>query len=132
MCWNLIFFDVISYHSLVFPSCFSTPLNLVMISLNKNVPKVNPFTAKPFSARFQTILQKRLLLPVWEYGEEFVKLVTKNQVLVLVGETGSGKTTQVNLFLLLKRLFVSNDAHEFVLLIYPLKYYKLLLLISFS
>ena len=101
----------------MFPSFFSTPLNLVMISLNKNVPKVNPFTAKPFSARFQTILQKRLLLPVWEYGEEFVKLVTKNQVLVLVGETGSGKTTQVNLLLLLRRLFISNNAHECILLL---------------
>ena len=34
-------------------------------------------------------------LPVWEYREKFLELLNKNQCLVLVGETGSGKTTQI-------------------------------------
>jgi pre-mRNA-splicing factor ATP-dependent RNA helicase DHX15/PRP43 len=34
-------------------------------------------------------------LPVWHQKEDFLQVLKKNQVLVLVGETGSGKTTQV-------------------------------------
>ena len=32
---------------------------------------------------------------MWEYYKQFMDLVHENQVVVLVGETGSGKTTQV-------------------------------------
>merc|ERR1719193_616209 len=39
-------------------------------------------------------------LPVWEQQEEFLKLVEKHRIVVLVGETGSGKTTQIPQFLL--------------------------------
>ena len=34
-------------------------------------------------------------LPVWEYRDKFFDLLNKNQTIVLVGETGSGKTTQI-------------------------------------
>lgn len=34
-------------------------------------------------------------LPVWEYKENFFQTLSENQVTVLVGETGSGKTTQI-------------------------------------
>jgi len=34
-------------------------------------------------------------LPVWEYREQFFDLLANNQIIVLVGETGSGKTTQI-------------------------------------
>lgn len=34
-------------------------------------------------------------LPVWEYKQAFMTTISKNQVTVLVGETGSGKTTQI-------------------------------------
>lgn len=34
-------------------------------------------------------------LPVWEHKETFMRLLDENQTLVLVGETGSGKTTQI-------------------------------------
>lgn len=32
---------------------------------------------------------------VWEQREEFFEMIRKNQTIVLVGETGSGKTTQI-------------------------------------
>lgn len=38
-----------------------------------------------------------MTLPVWEYKDKFVDTVNNHQTLVLVGETGSGKTTQVNI-----------------------------------
>jgi ABC-type antimicrobial peptide transport system ATPase subunit len=32
---------------------------------------------------------------VWQQKEEFLRVLRDNQTLILVGETGSGKTTQV-------------------------------------
>lgn len=37
----------------------------------------------------------RQSLPVFEKREEIVKLIKDNKVVLIVGETGSGKTTQV-------------------------------------
>jgi HrpA-like RNA helicase len=47
------------------------------------------------SFRYQEFLRKRITLPVWEYRAEFMKRLEENQCIVLVGETGSGKTTQI-------------------------------------
>ncbi|XP_057307821.1 putative pre-mRNA-splicing factor ATP-dependent RNA helicase PRP1 isoform X2 [Hydractinia symbiolongicarpus] len=80
----------------VLSSSFAIQQNqLVVTGLKEHVPKLNPFTQRPFSDRFQAILKKRLQLPVWEYRDEFIKMTTENQCVVLVGETGSGKTTQI-------------------------------------
>ncbi|KAI8351140.1 P-loop containing nucleoside triphosphate hydrolase protein [Blakeslea trispora] len=59
----------------------------------------NPFTSKPFSAKYQKILEGRRKLPVHAQRQEFLDMVHKNQFVVLVGETGSGKTTQIPQFL---------------------------------
>ena len=34
-------------------------------------------------------------MPVWEYQDKFLDLLNKHQTICLVGETGSGKTTQI-------------------------------------
>ena len=60
---------------------------------------VNPFTGSSYSARYYEILAKRKKLPVWEAQQDFRDLVEKYQVVILVGETGSGKTTQIPQFL---------------------------------
>jgi HrpA-like RNA helicase len=59
-------------------------------------PTVNSYTGKPYSNQYYTILEKRKQLPVWEQRDQFLQLVRDNQVVVLEGETGSGKTTQVH------------------------------------
>uniref|UniRef100_A0A8C8S8J9 RNA helicase n=1 Tax=Pelusios castaneus TaxID=367368 RepID=A0A8C8S8J9_9SAUR len=56
---------------------------------------INPFTNLPHTPRYYEILKKRLQLPVWEYKERFTDILIRNQSFVLVGETGSGKTTQI-------------------------------------
>lgn len=56
---------------------------------------VNKWNGKPYSQRYYDILEKRRTLPVWLQKEEFLKTLNNNQTLILVGETGSGKTTQV-------------------------------------
>ena len=68
---------------------------MVITGLKESNLKINPFTQKPFTEKFHGILKKRLMLPVWEYRDDFIDLTSKHQCIVLVGETGSGKTTQV-------------------------------------
>lgn len=43
-----------------------------------------------------TILEQRKLLPVYDVRDELLQVIRENQVVVIVGETGSGKTTQVH------------------------------------
>lgn len=45
-------------------------------------------------------MQGRKKLPVWDQRDEFFGLLRKHQSIVLVGETGSGKTTQIPAFML--------------------------------
>jgi len=56
----------------------------------------NIFVGLPFSPKYWELYRKRTTLPVWEYKDKFIDTLNKNQCLVLVGETGSGKTTQVS------------------------------------
>ncbi|XP_061619856.1 pre-mRNA-splicing factor ATP-dependent RNA helicase DHX15 isoform X1 [Phyllopteryx taeniolatus] len=57
--------------------------------------QINPFTELPHTPRYYQNLQKRRQLPVWEYRENFTEMLTRHQSFVIVGETGSGKTTQI-------------------------------------
>ena len=61
---------------------------------------VNPFTGAPFSKRYLSILKTRKDLPVHAQRHEFLQMYQKSQILVFVGETGSGKTTQIPQFVL--------------------------------
>ncbi|CAM9482708.1 unnamed protein product [Ectocarpus fasciculatus] len=45
------------------------------------------------------ILRGRKKLPVYPYREEFLQAVQENKVIIIVGETGSGKTTQIPQYL---------------------------------
>jgi pre-mRNA-splicing factor ATP-dependent RNA helicase DHX16 len=46
-----------------------------------------------------TMAEQRRRLPVYPYRDEFLAAVRDNQVLIVVGETGSGKTTQIPQYL---------------------------------
>jgi pre-mRNA-splicing factor ATP-dependent RNA helicase DHX15/PRP43 len=56
---------------------------------------LNPYTGQPYTPRYYDLLKRRLGLPVWEYKNKFMELLHRHQVICLVGETGSGKTTQI-------------------------------------
>nr|CAB3501009.1 unnamed protein product [Digitaria exilis] len=58
-------------------------------------PTVNRWNGRPYTARYFEILEKRRTLPVWQQKDDFLRVLRENQTLILVGETGSGKTTQV-------------------------------------
>ena len=57
--------------------------------------QVNPLTGQPFSNRYYSILEDRKKLPVMEFLDTLEEAMEKNQVVIVEGETGSGKTTQV-------------------------------------
>ncbi|KAK0477646.1 P-loop containing nucleoside triphosphate hydrolase protein [Armillaria novae-zelandiae] len=59
---------------------------------------VNPFTKQPHSAQYKKILASRGKLPVYSQMDDFFKMFNENQIIVMVGETGSGKTTQIPQF----------------------------------
>lgn len=65
------------------------------VPANSSVNKVNPLNNVPYSNRFHELYKKRVLLPVFEYQAQFMSLLNENKCIVLVGETGSGKTTQI-------------------------------------
>ncbi|KAF7995038.1 hypothetical protein HCN44_004510 [Aphidius gifuensis] len=46
-----------------------------------------------------TLVEQRESLPVFKYREGIIQAVTNNQMIVVVGETGSGKTTQITQYL---------------------------------
>eukprot|EP00871_Galdieria_phlegrea_P000908 jgi/Galph1/1818/GphlegSOOS_G488.1 len=60
----------------------------------------NKYGNKPFSQKYFELLEVRRSLPIYEKKQELLKLVQDSKVVVLVGDTGSGKTTQVPQFLL--------------------------------
>ncbi|GME32846.1 Helicase [Neofusicoccum parvum] len=60
----------------------------------------NPFTSQPLSKKYFDILKVRRDLPVHAQRDEFLQMFQSTQILVFVGETGSGKTTQIPQFVL--------------------------------
>ncbi|EPZ33410.1 Helicase-associated domain-containing protein [Rozella allomycis CSF55] len=60
--------------------------------------KENPYTGKSYTENYFKILEKREQLPVFQYKKDLLEALRNNQVTLLVGETGSGKTTQVPQF----------------------------------
>lgn len=50
-------------------------------------------------AKRNTLKEQRQFLPVYAVKEELLKIIRENSVVIVVGETGSGKTTQLTQYL---------------------------------
>jgi len=61
--------------------------------------RINPWTNEPYSQKYYDILSKRTKLPVYAFQKRLIETIRENQVVVIEGETGSGKTTQIPQFL---------------------------------
>ncbi|KAJ6607255.1 P-loop containing nucleoside triphosphate hydrolase protein [Mycena sp. CBHHK59/15] len=59
---------------------------------------VNTFTGQPYSDQYRTLLNARKKLPMYAQMDEFYQMFSNHQIIILVGETGSGKTTQIPQF----------------------------------
>ncbi|KAI5860812.1 P-loop containing nucleoside triphosphate hydrolase protein [Durotheca rogersii] len=55
---------------------------------------------KSSTPRFQAMLQSRMQLPMWHFRDQVLDAVEREQVVIICGETGCGKSTQVPSFLL--------------------------------
>lgn len=70
--------------------------------------ELNPWTGQPHSQRYFDILKARRDLPVHKQRQEFLDMYHNTQILVFVGETGSGKTTQIPQYVLYDELPHTN------------------------
>lgn len=61
---------------------------------------INDFRAKMANTTFQEMLVQRNSLPIANYRQEIIETLNRSQILVLSGETGCGKSTQVPSFIL--------------------------------
>jgi HrpA-like RNA helicase len=68
-------------------------VNKSMGRLNTGVPQM------PYAAVNQELLPFRQALPIWSMRDDIINAINSNQVVVVSGDTGSGKTTQVTCFL---------------------------------
>ncbi|KAK7282572.1 hypothetical protein RIF29_11469 [Crotalaria pallida] len=57
------------------------------------------FEKSKAKSALEALLDERKKLPIYPYRDELLKAVEEHQVLVIVGETGSGKTTQIPQYL---------------------------------
>jgi pre-mRNA-splicing factor ATP-dependent RNA helicase DHX16 len=65
----------------------------------KQPPALSSSRSKKLLTEHELILEGRKKLPVYTYRDEFLAAVRSNKVLIVVGETGSGKTTQIPQYL---------------------------------
>ena len=77
---------------------FNNTFNLIKESLNYYTK--NNIKAREEIIRLEKLFQReenrfKAILPIYAHKSEIINSVTKNQVVILVGETGSGKTTQI-------------------------------------
>jgi pre-mRNA-splicing factor ATP-dependent RNA helicase DHX15/PRP43 len=61
---------------------------------------LNPLSGLPLSPHYFELLETRQALPVWANRELITTTIAANKVTLLVGETGSGKSTQLPQYLL--------------------------------
>uniref|UniRef100_A0A1B0DGR7 RNA helicase n=1 Tax=Phlebotomus papatasi TaxID=29031 RepID=A0A1B0DGR7_PHLPP len=66
----------------------------------ENVRLVRKFEEKQTNHSYQNMMKVRQSLPVWDKRKDILGLLEKSQVVVISGETGCGKSTQVPQFLL--------------------------------
>jgi pre-mRNA-splicing factor ATP-dependent RNA helicase DHX15/PRP43 len=80
-------------------STYTTPLTEGGNVTYDSTTTSNPWTGADFSDNYHKILKKRLALPVYLFREQLLETVAAHQIIVVEGETGSGKTTQIPQFL---------------------------------
>lgn len=56
--------------------------------------------SKASTTSFQQMLKSRTALPIWDFKHELLDAIQSSQVVIICGETGCGKSTQVPAFIL--------------------------------
>ena len=68
-------------------------------SISVSIPLVDEikqiWIAKASSSSYQEMLRSRKSLPIWEFKNELLQAIEEHQIVIICGETGCGKSTQV-------------------------------------
>ncbi|XP_004678377.1 PREDICTED: ATP-dependent RNA helicase DHX29 [Condylura cristata] len=88
-----------SWENLVSDEDFST-LSLESEKAENLEPVRNLFRKLQSTPKYQRLLKERQQLPVFKHRDSIVETLKRHRVVVVAGETGSGKSTQVPHFLL--------------------------------
>ncbi|KAG8880465.1 hypothetical protein FRB97_000766 [Tulasnella sp. 331] len=75
--------------------------------------------ARKDEKKYGEMMTQRMKLPAWDSRDEIVNLVQNNRVVVVVGETGCGKTTQLPQFLLDALITSGNGKRTSILITQP-------------
>lgn len=70
---------------------------------------VQVWSCKVSTPHYQAMLHSRMKLPIWNFKETLLKSIEDHQVVIVCGETGCGKSTQVPAFILEKELSRGRD-----------------------
>ncbi len=65
------------------------------ITMSSSNVEINPFTTKAYSANYFVLRKTAQNLPVSQQIPRLLSTVKQHNIVVVVGETGSGKTTQL-------------------------------------
>ncbi|XP_055109132.2 ATP-dependent RNA helicase DHX29 isoform X4 [Symphalangus syndactylus] len=88
-----------SWENLVSDEDFSA-LSLESANVEDLEPVRNLFRKLQSTPKYQRLLKERQQLPVFQHRDSIVETLKRHRVVVVAGETGSGKSTQVPHFLL--------------------------------
>lgn len=58
------------------------------------------WTSKSATPSFRNMVRQRKSLPIWGFKEDIIKTILEHQTVIVCGETGCGKSTQVPSFIL--------------------------------
>ncbi|XP_038599759.1 putative pre-mRNA-splicing factor ATP-dependent RNA helicase DHX32 isoform X2 [Tachyglossus aculeatus] len=57
--------------------------------------ELNPFDGLPFSSRYYKLLKERAALPIWREKYPFLERLLRDQVVIVSGDSRSGKSSQI-------------------------------------
>ncbi|XP_017758486.1 PREDICTED: putative ATP-dependent RNA helicase DHX57 [Eufriesea mexicana] len=75
---------------------------------------VKNFKEKQTNPKYRKMKETREMLPAWLKMDEILEIVHKNQVIIISGETGCGKSTQVPQFLLDDWILNRSESKEHI------------------
>lgn len=71
-----------------------------LLDFDVSLDQKNPFTQILYSLRYYELLHARQKLPVFKSRQKFLKTLELNDIVIVQGDTGSGKSTQIPQFLM--------------------------------
>jgi ATP-dependent RNA helicase DHX29 len=66
------------------------------------------------SSTYQRMFSSRIKLPIWNFKDDILGALDRNQVIIICGETGCGKSTQVPSFILEQEMMAGRECRVYI------------------